>query len=249
MTIAATTRFAYVSVTRDSREKFFAAASSALTMQAVQVAGLNPHKALERAKTQNDFDSLHRAQSLVELFEKPPAECRDLRHAGIFEIARAYCEVAGLPLTPGMPRQQIVEMANNHPGLLQRAGAGAYHTSGSFSHLLLDAANKVLLQAYDEAEVSYPIWTRTGPSTPDFKQFHRVKFGELPDPEVVPENHPYPEKAPTDDREFARVEKYGEMFSISLEAQVNDDLNAISRIPAMQGNAMKRRSTATSTRS
>jgi hypothetical protein len=63
----------------------------------------------------------------------------------------------------------------------------------------------------------------------------------LPDPEVIPENNPYPEKQTQDARERYGVEKYGEMFSISMEAIVNDDLNALSRIPQMQGMAMRRK--------
>lgn len=229
-----------VDITRDSREKFVDAAGAALTMQMIRGQGLKPHKALERAKEQNDLDSLQRSQQMVELFDKPPAEAADLRYAGPFELARAYCELAGLSIKPGMPKHEIARMAISHPGLIERSDGPAYATTGSFPSLMLNAQHKVLLMGYDEAEVTYPVWARTGSSVSDFKQFERVKFGELPDPEVVPENHPYPEKQPTDDREFSRVEKYGEVFSTSLEAIVNDDLNAISRIPAMQGAAMRR---------
>lgn len=230
-------------VTRSAVDKFLSAAGAALNFQAMQGQALKPHEALERAKHQNDFDAITRSQENVELIENFPAEAKDLRHAGLMDLARAYCEVAGIRLHPGMPKIDVARAAWRHPGItMERASDGAaYHTTGSFGSLMLNASNKTLLAAFDEAPVSYPMWVRTGPSTPDFKQFHRIKFGEIPDPEMVPENFPFPEKAPSDDREFSQVEKYGEIFSISLEAVINDDLSAISRLPAMQGNAMRRK--------
>jgi hypothetical protein len=119
--------------------------------------------------------------------------------------------------------------------------SSAYHVTGTFSHVLLDAAKKTLLAAYEEANVTYPIWTRQAPSTVDFKTINRIRLGEIPDPQIVPENSIYGESAVSDTKESYRVEKYGNIFSISLEAIINDDLNAISRIPAQQGSAMRRK--------
>lgn len=44
----------------------------------------------------------------------------------------------------------------------------------------------------------------------------------------------------SDSRESYSVEKFGKMFSVSWETVVNDDLDAISRIPAMHGAAARR---------
>jgi hypothetical protein len=60
-------------------------------------------------------------------------------------------------------------------------------------------------------------------------------------PEVVPENHDYPEAKTGDEKETYRVEKYGSMFSVSWETIVNDDLDALSRVPAMQGASCRRK--------
>jgi len=44
----------------------------------------------------------------------------------------------------------------------------------------------------------------------------------------------------SDSKETYKVAKYGESFTVSWETIINDDLDALSRIPAMHGNAMRR---------
>jgi hypothetical protein len=44
----------------------------------------------------------------------------------------------------------------------------------------------------------------------------------------------------SDAKESYKIAKYGNMFTITWETVVNDDLDAISRIPAMQGAACRR---------
>lgn len=169
------------------------------------------------------------------------------RTMGLYELAREFvCRdarnrlgVFNRDVTFGKSRTEIVKDALRLD-LLNRSDP-AYHTTASFSSLLLDAAKKTLLAAYEEANVTYPLWTRQAPSTVDFKTINRVRLGEIPDPDIVPENGKYGEAAVSDGKESYRVEKYGHMFSISLEAIINDDLNAISRIPSQQGAAMRRK--------
>ena len=169
------------------------------------------------------------------------------RNMGLYELAREFvlrdarnrqCIWSHDP-TFGQSRTQIVKQALKLDMLYR--DAPAYHVTGTFSNVLLDAANKTLLAAYEEANVTYPLWTRQAPSTVDFKTINRIRLGEIPDPEIVPENMQYGEAAVSDAKESYRVEKYGNIFSISLEAIINDDLNAISRIPAQQGSAMRRK--------
>jgi hypothetical protein len=44
----------------------------------------------------------------------------------------------------------------------------------------------------------------------------------------------------SDSKESYKVEKFGRLFSVTWETVVNDDLDAISRIPQMHGNAARR---------
>lgn len=172
---------------------------------------------------------------------------RDFRNLGLYEMAREFVirdsrnrlGVFGRDVTFGKSRSEIVKDALKLD-MIHRDDV-AYNVTGTFSSVLLDAAKKTLLAAYEEANVTYPIWTRQAPSTVDFKTINRVRLGEIPDPSIVPENGAYGETTTSDSKETYRVEKYGNIFSISLEAIVNDDLNAISRIPAQQGYAMRRK--------
>lgn len=173
---------------------------------------------------------------------------RDFRNLGLYEMAREFVirdsrsrlGVFGRDVTFGKSRSQIVKDALALD-MIYRGDTAAYNVTGTFSNVLLDAAKKTLLAAYEEANVTYPIWTRQAPSTVDFKTINRTRLGEIPDPDIVPENGIYGETTVSDSKETYRVEKYGNIFSISLEAIVNDDLNAISRIPAQQGYAMRRK--------
>ena len=234
---------------QSSREKWYEAVRSAFVQRAVDASGINPDGLIRRAeKLQDDYgekwrdrDALVRSRELSEDLNRPSAGYAEYRYVGLPELARMFLEQAGERVT-GLPKTEICARAMKMDRFVQRAADGpAYNTTGSFSHLMLDAANKTLLAAYDEAAVTYPMWVRQAPSASDFKDLHRVRFGELPDPEVVPEGNDYPDKQPGDNRESYGVEKHGEIFSITLEAVVNDDLNAISRIPQMQGNAMRRK--------
>jgi len=134
-----------------------------------------------------------------------------------------------------------VAMGNVNACRRHRIQRDAYHTTGSFPNILLDSINKTLQAAYEEAPMTWNLWARQAPSVADFKTINRTRFSEAPDPEQVPERAEYKEKPMSDSKESYRVEKYGEMFTISWETVVNDDLDAISRVPAMHGAACRRK--------
>jgi hypothetical protein len=121
-----------------------------------------------------------------------------------------------------------------------RRSAEAYHTTGSFQNLLFDATNKTLRAAYDEAPYTWSLWARQAASVEDFKDIVRTQIGESPNLEIVPELSPYPEGRVTDSKRSYHVEKYGKKFSVSWETVINDNLDALARIPAMHGNAARR---------
>lgn len=144
--------------------------------------------------------------------------------------------------TDRMTDAEIARLAMGSPGAVNkyRVQRDAYHTTGSFPNLLLDAANKTLRQAYEEAPYTWSIWARQAASVEDFKNINRISLGESPNLEMVPEAMEYPEKSISDAKTSYKVEKFGAIFSISWETVINDDLDAISRIPAMHGNAARR---------
>jgi hypothetical protein len=143
-----------------------------------------------------------------------------------------------------MSEIEIMRLAMGNPQAIRRHRTiikrDAYHTTGSFANLLLDAVNKTLLTAYEEAVYTYQIWARQGASTPDLKAIHRMRFSEFPNLEMIPENAKYPEKQMSDSKESYRPEKFGAELTFSWESFVNDDLDAFSKAPVMMGNAARR---------
>jgi hypothetical protein len=165
----------------------------------------------------------------------------EFKNMGLMRIAERCLAYQGVN-TERMPYRDIALAAMGSPSVQRRYNIErAYHTSGMFGNILLDAVNKTLLEAYEEAPVTYSQWVRTAPAVQDFKAINRIRFSEAPDLEVVPEARPYKQLPMTDSKETYRIEKYGGIFTVSWETVVNDDLDAISRIPAMHGNAARRK--------
>ena len=210
-----------VRVTENGIDRFFDAVRDGLIIRSHRGARLSRESEAHKNKDAHDFKSmgLNRMAELV------------LRQKGINTDRMNPVDIAKVAMGNS-------DALRRHEKLIQRS---AYHTTGSFPNLLLDSINKTLLAAYEEAPYTWEVWARQAPSVQDFKQINRTRFSEAPDPEQVPERAEYKEKAMSDSKESYRVEKYGEMFTISWETVVNDDLDAISRVPAMHGNACRRK--------
>ena len=169
--------------------------------------------------------------------------CEIFRSRPLWRIAEEVLERAGVN-TRTLSRREVAEICLGRPGTINRHRTimrDAYHTTGTFTNLLLDAKNKSLSQGYAEAFFTWNVWAKQGQSVEDFKDIHRIRFSESPDPAVVPEGTPYPEKTTADAKETYKIEKYGAIFSTTWETLVNDDMDALSRIPMMHGNACRRK--------
>lgn len=178
------------------------------------------------------------------LGENPPSEgARAFARMSLLRMAEATLRQAGAPVdrmtSVEIARAAIGDRATQNRFGIRRDGE-AYHVTGSFPNILLDAANKTLLQGYEEAPYTWSMWARQAPSVADFKNINRIRFSESPDLDHVPENDDYKESPFSDEKESYKVEKFGKIFSVTWETVVNDDLDAISRVPQMHGNAARR---------
>lgn len=216
-----TSHSAGVRATESEDDKFYAAARDGLLMRAKQSAGVK--------------------RSLTA--EQPSAGAEDFKYSSLMRIAEMFVRRMGGNVERMAPKD-IALVAMGHAPTLNRMriqrSENAYHSTGSFSNLMLDAANKTLLAGYEEAEYTWNLWARTAPAVADFKAVNRIRFSEVGNLEMVPELADYPEEVMSDTKESYKVEKFGSVFSVSWETIINDDLDAISRIPAMQGNAARR---------
>jgi hypothetical protein len=176
-------------------------------------------------------------------FEAASSGHEDFEHARVKDIARDVVERMGIK-TRNISPQDMIKLALGHPATMQRykvqRDSSAYHTTGSFQNLLADVSNKTLLAAYEESPSTWQIWARQAESVEDFKPIYRTRISEMADIEQIPESQKYPESALSDKKESYRVEKYGSTTTVAWETFINDDLNALSRIPVHQGRSARR---------
>jgi len=208
-----------ISITASEQDKFIEAAGAGLVQRCFRGGGVKRSQA-PQAEGASDFVNL----GLYRLAEL----C--VRRMGINPDRYTKADVARIALGSEATMNRL---------RIQRSDM-AYHTTGSFANLLLDAASKTLRASYEEAPYTWALWARQGQSVDDFKNINRIQLGESPNLEIVPETKPYPEGAVSDSKVSYQVQKYGKEFTVSWETVVNDDLDALSRIPAMHGNAARR---------
>jgi hypothetical protein len=112
---------------------------------------------------------------------------------------------------------------------LTRAGG---HTSSDFSNLLADVANKSLLLNLEQANPTYKPWVPSK-EVADYKTQRRVSLGSTGDLPEIKEGGEYQATSASDNVETYSIAKYGDIFNISREALINDDMNALDRVPRM----------------
>ncbi len=117
-------------------------------------------------------------------------------------------------------------------------GMAFTHSNSDFGNILMDVAHKAALQGWDEANESFERWTRKGTLT-DFKTSHRIGVGTFPTLRQVRPGAEYKYVTLKDHGEPIALATYGELFSIDRQTIINDDLDMLTRIPAMMGSAAR----------
>mgnify|MGYP000966789989 FL=1 len=145
----------------------------------------------------------------------------------------------------GMTLREYARMALTEKGIgvssynpMQMVGLALTHSTSDFGNILLDVANKALLQGWDEAEETFQRWTKKGQLS-DFKTAHRVGMGGFPALRQVREGAEYKYVTTGDKGETIALATYGEIFSITRQAIINDDLNQLTDVPMKMGRAAK----------
>jgi ATP-dependent protease ClpP protease subunit len=171
-------------------------------------------------------------------------------------VTQALCARAGLEKTDmknpfrGMTlmelgkedlRRKGVEASGNRldiaAQIFAHAGA-ANHNTGDFPNILKDVAHKAMLMGWEEAEETFDRWTRAG-SLPDFKENSRVGINGFPSLREVGEGAEYKYVTFGDTGETLKLKTFGELFAITRQALINDDLSAMTRLPQNMGRAAR----------
>ncbi len=138
------------------------------------------------------------------------------------ELARASLQRGGFK-TEGQDKMTFI-------------GAAFTHSTSDFPGILANVANKAMLKGYMEAEETFQLWTRPG-ELPDFKAGKRVDLNAFPSLRKVAEGAEYKYATIGERAETVILATYGELFSITRQAIINDDLGAFTRIPQLMGRA------------
>ncbi|OBU07429.1 ClpP-like prohead protease/major capsid protein fusion protein [Morganella psychrotolerans] len=121
---------------------------------------------------------------------------------------------------------------------MQMVGMAFTHSTSDFGNILTDVAYKSLITGWEEAEETFEKWTKKGQLS-DFKTAHRVGLGGFPSLRRVREGAEYKYVTIGDKGETIALATYGELFSITRQAIINDDMNALTDIPVKLGRAAK----------
>lgn len=134
-------------------------------------------------------------------------------------------------LDPGRTSRLEMVGAAFSPSML-----GGTHSTSDFGNILMDVANKEMLRGFEEANETFQQWTRSG-TLGDFKTSQRVGMGAFPSLRSVAQGAEYKYITVGDHSEPVVLATYGELFTITRQAIINDDLDAFSRVPRLMGRA------------
>ncbi|EOE4950281.1 Clp protease ClpP, partial [Salmonella enterica] len=146
-----------------------------------------------------------------------PYNCMTLR-----ELARISLVARGTGVASMNPMQMI--------------GAAFTHSTSDFGNILLDVAHKSILQGWQEAPETFDIWTKKGQLS-DFRIAHRVGMGGFSSLRQVREGAEYKYVTTGDKQATIALATYGELFSITRQAIINDDMNMLTDVPMKLGRA------------
>jgi phage major head subunit gpT-like protein len=147
-----------------------------------------------------------------------------LNHMSLRELARASLTERGILVASLNPMQMV--------------GMAFTHGSSDFGQILLDIAGKSVLLGWDESTETFQEWTKKGQLS-DFKTSARVGLGEFPSLREVRPGAEYKHITIGDRGETIALATYGEMFAITRQAIINDDLSLLSDIPYKMGQAAR----------
>jgi len=155
------------------------------------------------------------------------SDAREFRGMSLLEQARHILERGGVS-TSGMSKMELASAAF-------QSRAGAMSTS-DFPAILANVANKTLRRAYEATPRTFAMWARRA-TISDFKPVNRTQIAGAPDLRWIAENAEYTYGAISDGKETYNLATYGRIVAITRQAIINDDIDALTRIPASFGAA------------
>lgn len=144
----------------------------------------------------------------------------------LFEMAQASLVDRGITVSGFINRSQVVNAAFTH-------------SSSDFSHILAGGAEKSVLKGWQDSGETFQKWTRTG-SLSNFHEAKRVGLNGFSKLDKVPEGAEYKYITTSDKGVPIALATYGNIFSVTRQAIINDDLTQLTTIPMVMGRAAAR---------
>lgn len=155
----------------------------------------------------------------------------------LYDLARECLEATGVKVR-GMSRSEIVHASLMHPSEFVHRFTGG-HTTSDFPSILENIATKSLRQAYEAAPPTFrAIARQVGVS--DFKTSKAVQLSDMAALTKVNEKGEFKSITISDNGEPYAIATYGNVISITRQVIINDDLQALVRIPQELGKAAAR---------
>ena len=201
---------------------------SILTTQAKETSGVSIGRSVSIGEDEREkFRSAARDGLRMRLGKRsdkfaPGAE--DFRGIKLSNLARECVERNG----------ESVSYRDNEDDIAKRAFA-----TSDFPIIMTDLARVTLLDAYNEAPTTWQRWCGIG-SASDFKEQHKVRFGEMPLLEPILEGDEYKMADLMETKDSFNIGTFGKKFALTRKAIINDELGAFARIPQLFGSASAR---------
>lgn len=116
----------------------------------------------------------------------------------------------------------------------QELAVRAMHSTSDFPAILENVVTKSLRAGYAGSLRTFTAFARQS-TLPDFKQISRVQLGGAPNLKRVQEGEEYEFGSIGEGAERYSVQKYGRLIPLTWETIINDDLDALTRIPQAFG--------------
>ncbi|SEQ73286.1 ClpP-like prohead protease/major capsid protein fusion protein [Basfia succiniciproducens] len=121
---------------------------------------------------------------------------------------------------------------------LSMVGLAFTHSSSDFGQILIDVAHKSLLKGWEISPENYEKFTTRGILT-DFRQAKRVGLGEFGYLPEVGEGEEYTYGTIGDEGASVALATYGQLFGITRQAIINDDMHLLTKVPEKMGQAAR----------
>lgn len=172
---------------------------------------------------------------------------REFAGLSLMDVAKECLSAIGVNFK-GMQRDEIVRLAmsgganriNSNSGYLetQFSGGGAQSTS-DLPSILANVANKTLRMGYEAAPRTFQVFAKQV-TAQDFKPVNRVQLSDSPVLAPMNEMGEYTRAIMKDSNQGYSLVEFGKIVAVTRKVIINDDLQALTRIPAALGVAAAR---------